>query len=531
MGQADDADTHVLAAHPVSHGCGAGQFEDILVEQGLVVVLLDVVDRFLRVVGEGTALAIPVGAAAAQGRAQPVGGRMQVALQAVGVLVAVPVVAQAVDEALLADLQRVLAVTAVGRVADDVVEQADACAGHVVLVGEAVRARGEALLLRRAEGPALTVEVDLGGDGVDSRLQVEHVLPRVEVHQIEAEAVHLVVHGEAQHRVDHQLLHHLVLGGRVVAARGGVEGAVGVVAVVVAGHNPVQHRLVALAAGGGMVVDHVHHHPQAVLVQGRYHVAKLQDALRAVGVGGVAALRNAVVERIVAPVEAVGCPRRAHRRLLARRVARRRRHGRLGALGCRLDHRGDVEGRQQVDVGQAGVLQLEQVIHAVGQVRVRVWAGRPVVGECLVLATVGLGHRRVVDAEIANVHLVDHDVLEVGQRRLAERVPAGRLQVAVGQVDELAAHVAQRHTVLRQADRVGVADQVMHHGIDRWRRRVDVDLDVEQVELAVPRAVAGHAPHAAGRVQRHGVAAHFGAGRRGIAFQRHRFRCRRPDTD
>ena len=102
--QTDDALTHVLAAHPLGHADAGRQLENVLVEQRLVVVLLDVVNRFLRVVGEGRALAVPVRTAAAQRRAQLVGRNPQIRLRAIGVGVAVPVVAQAVDEALMADL-------------------------------------------------------------------------------------------------------------------------------------------------------------------------------------------------------------------------------------------------------------------------------------------------------------------------------------------------------------------------------------------------------------------------------------------
>src|SRR5690606_19804204 len=92
-------------------------------------------------------------------------------------------------------------------------------------------------------------------------------------------------------RVDHELLHHGVFGGGVVAAGGALDRAVGVVAVVVARHHPVEHRMRVLAGGAGVVVDHVLAHPQPGRVQGHHHAAELADARRAVGgVAGVAAL-------------------------------------------------------------------------------------------------------------------------------------------------------------------------------------------------------------------------------------------------
>ena len=177
-------------------------------------------------------------------------------------------------------------------------------------------------------------------------------------------------------------------------------------------------------------------------------------------------------------------------------------------------------------MGQPGLLKLQEVIHAVRQRRVGMWS-RAVVGERGILAAIGRGHRRVVDAEIAHVHLVDDDIFRCGQRRLAEAVPAGRFQVAVVQIDELAAHIAGRCAVLRQADRIRVAYQIVLHRIGGRH----IDLDVEEVELAVPRAVAGHTPDAGGGVEGHGVAAHLRAGRGGVAFQRYRLGRRRPDLD
>ena len=168
-------------------------------------------------------------------------------------------------------------------------------------------------------------------------------------------------------------------------------------------------------------------------------------------------------------------------------------------------------------VSQPGLLKLLQMVHAVRERRVGM-STCAIVGERLVRAAmIRVGHRHVADAEVAHVHLVDHDVLGRSQRRLAEAVPASRLQVAVAQIDELAAHIAGRRAVLRQADRIRVADQIVFHGIGGRH----VDLDIEEVELAIPRTIAGHTPDAGGRVQGHRVAARLRTGRSSIAFQRH----------
>ena len=196
-------------------------------------------------------------------------------------------------------------------VAQPVAEGADAGAGHVALRG--VHAAGAVGHL--AEVPALAVDVDLRA--------VHAVLRQGErVQRLRAASACSASCGgpsgrsgsrppctaspRSTHRVDHQLLHHAVLGGGVLAAGAGLDVAVGVQAVVVAGHDPVEHRLVVLArrrwcgcrrrpsprAGrGGSSALH--------------HLAELDDARRALRVGGVAALGHGVVARVVAPVEAV----------------------------------------------------------------------------------------------------------------------------------------------------------------------------------------------------------------------------------
>src|SRR6185312_17134381 len=111
---------------------------------------------------------------------------------------------------------------------------------------------------------------------------------------------------------------HVEFGGSVLAAGAGGDVAVDVQPVVVAGYDAVEHRVIALPGGGGVVVDHVHDQPQAALVERLHHLPELDDARRAVGIGRVAPLGNRVVPRVVAPVEAVGVRHGLHPRLLLR---------------------------------------------------------------------------------------------------------------------------------------------------------------------------------------------------------------------
>ena len=101
--------------------------------------------------------------------------------------------------------------------------------------------------------------------------------------------------------LDDVVPHHRALRSRFVAAAGGVGiGAVGVVAVKVAGDGKVEIRMLHR---GRVVVDHVENDAHAVPVQALHHLLELPDACRGVGrIGGITAFRNVVVFRVVSPV-------------------------------------------------------------------------------------------------------------------------------------------------------------------------------------------------------------------------------------
>ncbi len=334
------------------------------------------------------------------------------------------------------------------------------------------------------EVPALAIEQDLRtvdpvvgqSQSVEGGPNIEDVLPRMVTHQVEAETVDLVVPGPGHHRVDHELAHHGVLGGGVGATGRGLDLTGVTEAVVVAGHDPVQDRELALAGGVGVVVDHVHHHPQPRVVERVHHLSELDDPGGAVGIGGVRALGHGVVERVIAPVEAVLIPQGRDQSLLPAGIGRERVQGRsirFGPLRRVLVDGGDVEHREQVDVAHAGLGQGGQMAHAVG-------VG---VGEGGEGTPIGLRHRLVPDGEVPDVELVDgpksprDGVLEPLHRGPGHRIQSGGGQGRIAQIDDLAplGVAGQRH-------RVGVGDQVGLHRIGGGH----VDLHLIEVEVAVP---------------------------------------------
>src|SRR5699024_8096805 len=238
---------------------------------------------------------------------------------------------------------------------------------------------------------------------VQSGADALHQLGVQQGHQVEAEAVHVVFPGPVQHRLEDIPGAHAPLRGQVVAAARAVGGAaVGVLAVEVPGLGPPQPGVQLV----GVVVHHVHDDPEAVLVQGLDGLLQLPDAHRAVvGIGGIAALGDVVVDRVVPPVEGV------------RAV---------------LGDRAVVEHRHQLDVVDPQPL---EVVDAGGMHPVPVQGGAGQ-GQGLVLAPQRFGHTAVdVVGEILDVDLPDNVLGAPGRGRVAG--PA--LGIGAAQVDHHAA--------------------------------------------------------------------------------------------
>ncbi len=176
--------------------------------------------------------------------------------------------------------------------------------------------------------------------------------------------------------------------------------------MVVVGHKLVQVGGRVLAAGVGMVEDHILNHAQTGRVQAQHHVAVLTHTLA--GIDGVLARGRHVVHRIVAPVVGVRLLHIFHGLLLLRAIWRRRRE-RTGAgpRGLVLIHAAEVKRGQQVNRGQTRRRDRMQMDHAIALA----------VGKGLIRALDCRGHARVADAEIPDMQFVNAGVVQVGQRR------------------------------------------------------------------------------------------------------------------
>ncbi len=96
-------------------------------------------------------------------------------------------------------------------------------------------------------------------------------------------------------------------------------------------------------------------------------------------------------------------------------------------------------------------------------------------------------HAGVQRAEVAHVQFPDGDVFGRRQCRLGQVVPAIGHERGVGQVHNLAARAVER-----QAERIGVGDQVLLHRAGGRHQHVDL----VEIELVLPLRRAGEGPHA-----------------------------------
>ena len=162
-------------------------------------------------------------------------------------------------------------------IADAVVEGADAKTVEVDLVGVGT----DGVAHRVAEVEALSIDVNLRaihaiaqrGQGVQSGEDVLHVVEEVEAHDVEAEAVDLVLARVEHEGIDHQLLHHAVLAGGVWTAGASEKVSVRIEAMVVVRYDLVEVGVGRFPCGAGVVEDDILDDAQAGAVQALDHGA------------------------------------------------------------------------------------------------------------------------------------------------------------------------------------------------------------------------------------------------------------------
>ena len=149
--------------------------------------------------------------------------------------------------------------------------------------------------------PALAVEDHIGMGLVNLGDQLIDGVGVNETHQIEAETVDMIFISPVFNGVHDVLSDHAPLRGGIVAAAGGVDQcAVAVETAEVHGNDLVEAEVISLI---NMVVHHVHNHTQTSVVQSLDHLLCFLHAnSTVVRVGGIRALRNVEVNRVITPV-------------------------------------------------------------------------------------------------------------------------------------------------------------------------------------------------------------------------------------
>src|SRR5712672_905796 len=136
------------------------------------------------------------------------------------------------------------------------------------------------------------------------------------------------------------------------------------------------------------------------MVQPLDHFAVLAHAL--VRVERIAPFWGKKVHRVIAPVEAVAALNRGNGCLLLRAIRRKPAQVRSRLPGALIFvNAGDMKARQQMDGLEAGIAERFEMLHAVGVM----------VGKGQVSSAMSGWHGRIVGAEIANVQVVDAEMV------------------------------------------------------------------------------------------------------------------------
>ncbi len=157
--------------------------------------------------------------------------------------------------------------------------------------------------------------------GTESLVQLPadsvHQLHRQQSHEIKPEAVQMIFPGPVHHGIRNVIVHHGAPCGYIVPAGGAVgESAVLHKPVIIPRNHPLEPGIPSV----GMVVDHVHNHPDAACVQSLDHLLALTDPHQTVhGVCGIGTLGDVVVHRIIPPVELFPIPGFVHRSKVKKR--------------------------------------------------------------------------------------------------------------------------------------------------------------------------------------------------------------------
>ena len=259
----------------------------------------------------------------------------------------------------------------------------------------------------RTSAPALTINIYRRVDLVYHSTYLVHRFDVVNAHEVEAEAVDMILLNPILHALLYELAHERLLARRLVAATRTVRIlALRSLAVEVVGVGLLEVRAVDVER---MIVHHVEYDANASLVQRLHHLLELAYACcRRSGVGRVGAFGHVIVERIVSPVV-------------------------LRHVGLRLIHGSVVERRQNVHGVHAETLQVLDSLRLCERKKL-----------ALVLQS-----RREVDGEVAVVHLVDDEVARIVERRAHIAVPT--LRVGVAQVDDGAALSVHTHRLCEYA--------------------------------------------------------------------------------
>ena len=120
-------------------------------------------------------------------------------------------------------------------------------------------------------------------------------------HQVETEAVDMILVYPMQNRFYHILTHHRAVAGSLVTASRSIRiRAVGLLTIEIAGNGTLK---VAVRSIESMVIYHIEHYTDACLMQSLHHLLEFTDTnLRRIRVSRIGTIGYIVVLRVISPV-------------------------------------------------------------------------------------------------------------------------------------------------------------------------------------------------------------------------------------
>ena len=338
-----------------------------------------------------------------------------------------------------------------------IVPRATQCIAHLVTKHTDMRKLRRVLLhgqqavwqLRTIGCPAFSININRRINPVECPADFVHRFNVMDTHQVETETVDVVFPGPIADRLNHETPHHRTFASRFISTPRGIRPFSFIIRPI----KIPRYRAFEITSfcNRGMVVHHIHHHPDTRPVEGHHHLLEFPDThIRLIRIGGIRTFRHVIVFRVITPVV-------------------------LRLVELSFVHRRKVERRQQLYVSHPQFLQMVEP-RLLPQISLCT-----LFRECQKLTPV-MNTRHRIDGEIPVVQFINDDIRKTLQRRTLVFVPP--LRVRRTPVDDGRPVTVHPHRLSQQSGSISLP--------------YVVNLHVERIELPFQVFVHPSLPHPVG---------------------------------